>query len=244
MPVAVAIPDPALLDSAAFAGMIDPARTALLVIDIQRDFCAPGGFCELAGADLSTMEAAIDRVRAIIPAARRAGLAVVFLRVITQDDTDPPALLRLMARRGRPGGAALCRAGTAGAGYYRVAPLPGDIEIEKIHFDGFLETDLDRRLQARGIDTLIVTGVSTDCCVDSTARAAFQRNYDVFVVTDACAASSPHLHHGALAALEQNVALLVACETVTEALAKLSQSVAFEGRVTSATDRSPAASRS
>ena len=219
MATAVEIPDYALLDAPTLSGMIEPARTALLVIDIQRDFAAPGGFCERAGSDLSTMEAAIDAVQAIIPAARRAGLTLAFMRVITSDETDPPAMLRLMERRGRAGGAALCRAGTEGAEYYRVRPEPGDIEVEKIRYDSFLETDLDAQLRARGIDTLIVTGVSTDCCVDSTARAAFQRDYDVFVVIDACAASLPHLHHGALAALERNVALLVDARTVIEALA-------------------------
>jgi nicotinamidase-related amidase len=218
MPLTVAVPDCNLLDAAAFAAMIDPARTALLVIDIQRDFCAAGGFCDLAGADLSTMEPAIDAVAAIIPAARMAGLTLAFMRVITREETDPPAMLRLMERRGRPGGAALCRAGSAGAAYYRVQPEPGDIEIEKIRFDSFLETELDARLRARGVDAVIITGVSTDCCVDSTARAAFQRDYDVFVVADACAAGSPHLHHGALAALEQNVALLVESRAVVEAL--------------------------
>jgi len=99
-----------------------------------------------------------------------------------------------------------------------VQPEPGDIEIEKIRFDSFIETALDAQLRARGIDTLIITGVSTDCCVDSTARSAFQRDYDVFVVADACAASSPHLHYGALAALERNVALLVKAAAVVEAL--------------------------
>jgi nicotinamidase-related amidase len=218
VPVEIAIPDLHLLEASGLAGMIEPARTALLVIDVQRDFAAAGGFSDAGGGDLSTMEPAIDAIQSIIPAARRAGLAVVFMRVITREETDPPALLRLMARRGRPGGAALCRAGTAGAAYYRVAPQPGDIEIEKIRFDGFIETTLDEQLRARGVDAVIVTGISTDCCVDATARSAFQRDYDVFVVADACAASSPYLHYGALAALERNVALLVDAATIVEML--------------------------
>jgi nicotinamidase-related amidase len=220
MPIEVTIPDYQLLDASALAGMIEPARTALLVIDIQHDFSAPGGFSHRVGGDLSTMEPAIDAILSIIPAARRAGLTLAFMRVITRDETDPEVLTRLMARRGRPGGEALCRAGTPGADYYRVTPEPGDIEIEKIRFDSFIETDLDRQLRDRGIDTLIITGASTDCCVDSTARSAFQRDYDVFVVADACAASNPYLHHGALAALERNVCLLVEAKTVIAALEK------------------------
>ena len=164
------------------------------------------------------MEPAIDAVLSIIPAARRARLTIVFMRVVTRNDTDPAVLLRLMERRGRPGGAALCRAGTPGADYYRVKPEPGDVEIEKIRFDSFIGTTLDEQLRARGVESLIVMGVSTDCCVDSTARSAFQRDYDVFVVTDACAAGSPHLHFGALAALEKNVALLVNAATVVRTL--------------------------
>jgi nicotinamidase-related amidase len=218
MTIDVAIPDFRFLSAPELGGMIDPGRTALFVIDIQRDFAAPDGFSAKAGSDMSTMEPAIDAILAIIPVARRAGLKLVFMRVITRDETDPAVLLRLMERRGRAGGAALCRAGTPGADYYRVTPEPGDIQIEKIRFDSFIETTLDAQLRANGIDTVIVTGVSTDCCVDSTSRSAFQRDYDVFVVADACAASSPHLHNGALAALERNIGLLVKSDAVIAAL--------------------------
>ena len=218
MPLDVVIPDFRFLEAGELAGMIDPVRTALFVIDIQRDFSAPDGFSAGVGSDMSTMEAAIDAIETVIPAARKAGLKLVFMRVITRDETDPAVLKRLMDRRGRSGGQALCRAGTPGADYYRVKPEPGDIEIEKIRFDSFIETDLDERLRAAGIDAIIVTGVSTDCCVDSTARSAFQRDYDVFIVADACAASSPHLHNGALSALEKNVALLVKSDAVIAAL--------------------------
>jgi nicotinamidase-related amidase len=221
MPLDVTIPDFRLLTADQLAGMIDPTRTALFVIDIQHDFCAPDGFSGRVGSDMSTMEPAIDATLKIIPAARAAGLKLVFMRVVTRDETDPAVLKRLMDRRGRAGGQALCRAGTLGADYYRVAPEPGDIEIEKIRFDSFIETDLDEQLRAAGIDTIIVTGVSTDCCVDSTSRSAFQRDYDVFVVADACAAGSPHLHNGALSALEKNVALLIESDAVVEALSAI-----------------------
>jgi nicotinamidase-related amidase len=221
MPLDVAIPDFKFLKAADFAGMIDPARTAVFAIDFQRDFCATDGFSAKVGSDMSTMEPAIDAALDVIQAGRKAGLKLVFMRVITREETDPAVLKRLMDRRGRSGGQGLCRAGTPGADYYRVKPEPGDIEIEKIRFDSFIETDLDEQLRANGIDTLIVTGVSTDCCVDSTTRSAFQRDYDVFVVADACAAGTPHLHNGALSALEKNVALLVTSDVAVEALESL-----------------------
>ena len=172
MPLDVAIPDFKFLKAADFAGMIDPARTAVFAIDFQRDFCATDGFSAKVGSDMSTMEPAIDAALDVIQAGRKAGLKLVFMRVITREETDPAVLKRLMDRRGRSGGQGLCRAGTPGADYYRVKPEPGDIEIEKIRFDSFIETDLDEQLRANGIDTLIVTGVSTSHCVYATCRDA------------------------------------------------------------------------
>ena len=219
MSTSVEIPDLPHLDARSFAGLVGASRPALVVIDIQKDFVAEDGFCGLAGADLTTMPAAIDRIERMIDAARSAAIPVVFVRLFTTPESDSPAMLRLMERRGRAGGAGLCRTDTPGAEYHRVRPAAGDVEVIKRRYDAFLETDLDARLRARGIDTLLVTGVSTDCCVDSTARAAFQRDYDVFIVSDACAAASPALHLGALAALERNVAMLVDTDTAAAALA-------------------------
>lgn len=190
-------------------GMLpDAARTALVVVDIQVDFAAPFGLLGRVGVDLETAEAAIDRIETLIAAARRAGATVAFMRVVTHPDRDPGALRRFMVRKGLPGGEAICRVADGGADYYRVAPQAGDIEIGKLLYDGFHGTDLDAQLRKRGIDTLIMTGLSTDCCVDQTARSGFHHDYDVFVVSDACAAYEPDLHVGSLNVLQKNCALL------------------------------------
>lgn len=203
----------------ALAAMLPPATTALVVVDIQKDFAAPDGLMGSFGVDLSPAEAAIDRIEDLIAAARKAGATVAFMRVVTRPETDPQALKTLMARRGSPGGEAICRADDGGADYYRVMPEPGDIEIEKLLFDSFHGTDFDTQLKARGIDTVVVTGITTECCVDSTARAAFHHGYNVFVVSDACAAYEPELHAGTLNVLEKNVALLTASGAVIAAWA-------------------------
>ena len=199
------------------AEMIAPARTALIVIDIQKDFAAPDGLLGRVGVDLSPAEAAIDRIEALIAAARGAGATIGFMRVVTSEATDPVALKTLMARRGTPGGEAICRTEDGGADYYRVAPQPGDIEIDKLLFNSFHNTDLDAQLRARGIDTLVVTGISTDCCVDATVRDAFHRDYHVFVVSDACAAYEAELHSGTLRVLEKNCAMLTTTDAVAAA---------------------------
>ncbi|EJL32557.1 cysteine hydrolase family protein [Novosphingobium sp. AP12] len=193
-------------------------KAALLVIDVQVDFVATEGFCARAGADVSAVPAAIANINRAVAAARAAGLTIVFVRLETAPETDSPAMLGHMERMGRGGGAALCRAGTPGAGYWTVAPEAGDLEIIKSRYDAFLETPLDARLRQRGIELLVITGVSTDCCVDSTTRAAFMRDYDVIVLADACAGSSPQSHDAALAALGRYAAAISDTDALVAAL--------------------------
>ena len=207
----------ALPHVAALGDMVDPSRTALVVVDIQVDFAAAHGVIGRNGADMSMAEAAIDRIEALIRGARRTGATVAFMRVVTREETDSVALTTWMDRRGTPGRGAICRADGGGADYYRVRPEPGDIEIEKLQYSSFHASDLDAQLRARGVDTLVVTGISTDCCVDAMARDAFHHNYHVFVVSDACATFDESLHIGALNVLRQHCALLVTSDTVLAA---------------------------
>jgi nicotinamidase-related amidase len=198
--------------------MIAPARTALLVIDVQEDFVSPEGAVGQWGIDLSVLEKPLQRIEALIAGARAAGVTLVFVRVVTRAETDCDALKHFHARKGRPPeSVAICRAGTSGADYYRVQPEGGDWEIEKPLYSSFVGTDLDARLRAAGIATLVVAGFTSDCCVDCTVRDAFHRNYDVFVVSDACAAYEDALHIGALDALSKNCALLTDTESVLDA---------------------------
>ncbi|MGF7146915.1 nicotinamidase-related amidase [Sphingomonas zeicaulis] len=205
------------IDAALLPPMLDPAKTALVVIDIQIDFAAPEGLLGRVGVDLSPAEAAIDKCEALVVAARGVGATVALMRVVTRPETDSRALKTLFARRGRPGEQAICRADEPGADYYRIFPEPGDIEVQKLLYNSFHGTDFDAQLQARGIDTLVICGLSTDCCVDSTAREAFHRDYDVFLVSDACAAYEPGLHESSLSAMEKNCVLLTTTDAVVAA---------------------------
>jgi len=202
------------------APMIPPSRTALLVIDVQGDFASPDGAMGYAGVDMSDVEPTIDRIERLIAAARTAGATLVFARVVTRPETDSEALKRLYIRKGYGAEAvAICRADTPGAAYYRVAPQPGDIEIEKPLFSCFVGADLDAQLTAKGVDTLVVTGLTTDCCVDCTVRDAFHRNYSCFIVDDACSAYGHDAHSAAMRGLTNNVALAVTAQAVEAAWA-------------------------
>ena len=202
---------------AALAEMLAPDMTALIVVDVQVDFASPDGLLGRVGVDLSSVPPAMARIEALIAAARKCGAQVAFMRVVTRSETDSAALKTLMLRKGRPGGEAICRTDDGGADYYGVAPEPGDIQIDKLLYDSFYGTDLDDQLRARGIETVVLTGFSTDCCVDQTARAAFHRGYNVFVVSDATAAYDDALHESALNILYKNCALLVQADDVVAA---------------------------
>ena len=209
--------DPDVLPDA-LPAMIVPSRTALLIIDAQQDFISPTGAAGAWGIDLAIFEAPLRRIRTLVAAARAAGATPVFVRVVTREATDAGALRTLHARKGRsPGQLAICRAGTQGADYYGVAPEEGDWHVEKPLYSSFVGTDLDARLRGAGLDTLVVAGFTTECCVSCTVRDAFHRDYDVFVVRDACAAYEESLHVGALQALAKNCAMLTQTEAVLAA---------------------------
>jgi biuret amidohydrolase len=200
------------------AEMIDPARSALVVIDVQADFASPGGAMARMGADLGGVEQVVDNIEFLIAAARQAGVCVAFARVVTSPHTDSAAQKNLNARKGlAPSALDICREGDPGADYYRVAPLPGEIEVSKRLFSAFHDTDLDLRLREREVDTLILVGLTTNCCVDATARDGFHRNFNVFVVANATAAYGEAAQHQALAALAQTCGLIVETSVVRSA---------------------------
>lgn len=210
---APSIPD-LVTDPAALAAMLDGHRAALLVIDVQVDFAAPDGAMAALGADLSAVAPALRCIAALIAAARRHGLPRAYLRVETRPETDSSAIKLFYQRRGEPAALAVCRAGTPGARYYGVTPRPGDIEVVKSRYSGFFGTDLEAQLRRRRIDTLIVTGLTTECCVDSSVRDAFERGFSVFIAADACATYGDADHRAALANLAKSFAL----PTLTAAL--------------------------
>ncbi len=203
------------------AGWIAPTRSALLVIDMQVDFASPDGALGLAGVDLSAVPDALAAAERLANAARAAGAPVIFVGLQTSAETDSAAWSERMRRRGGSPEeeGALCRAGEPGAAFVGPTPSPGELVIAKTRYSGFFRTDLDARLRERGIDTLVVCGLTTECCVDCTVRDAFHLDYHLFLAADACAAYETDLHSGSLKSLELNCAILVDTDEVIEAWA-------------------------
>jgi ureidoacrylate peracid hydrolase len=187
---------------------IAPARTALLLVDMQVDFASPDGALSQAGTDMDMAEAAICNAMMLADAARAAGVPCLFVRLIIRDGDETAMEREWKTRRGLEAEPPLCREGTRGADFVGPQPLTGEAVFSKRRYDAFSGTGLDAHLREAGRDTLVIAGLTTECCVDSTARHAFERDYHVFIASDAVAAYEKDLHDGALKALGLNCAIL------------------------------------
>jgi nicotinamidase-related amidase len=179
----------------------DPARTAFVMIDFQRDFMEPGGFGETLGNDVSLLAKAVKPAKALIDAARKLKMLVVHTREGHRPDMAdaPPAKVERgtpSARIGAPGpmGRILIR-GEAGHDIIpELAPAEGEPVVDKPGKGAFYATDLGSILKNRGIDTLIFGGVTTEVCVHTTVREANDRGYRCIVAADACGSYFPEFH--------------------------------------------------
>ena len=204
---------------AGLPGWIAPGRTALVVIDVQRDFAAPDGILAGFGLDFSGVPAAIEATNRLITAARMADVPVIFVGLGTSAETDSPVWKERMRRMGEDpdSGMDLCRLGQPGSEFYGVAPAPGDAVIWKTKYSAFVGTGFDGHLRGQGIDTLVLCGLTTECCVDCTARDAFHLDYHVILAEDACAAYGADVHESALKNLMLNCVIAARTEAVANA---------------------------
>lgn len=179
----------------------DPIHSALLIIDMQRDFLEAGGFGDMLGNDVSLLRRAIEPNRRLLAAWRTAGLTALHTREGHRPDlSDLPATKKARSRgalgigdRG-PMGRILCR-GEAGHDIIgELAPTAGEPVIDKPGKGAFFATDLETILRQRGISQLIVTGVTTEVCVNTTVREANDRGFECLVLDDCCASYFPEFH--------------------------------------------------
>lgn len=184
----------------------DLASTALVIIDMQRDFCEPGGFGETLGNDVSLLRAVIPPLRAVLAAARAAGLTVIHTREGHRPDLSdcPPAKLNRgnpTLRIGDPGpkGRILVRGEYGHDIIDELAPLPGELVVDKPGKGSFHGTSFGAELTARGITSLVVTGVTTEVCVHTTVREANDRGYECLVLSDCVGSYFPEFQRVGLA---------------------------------------------
>lgn len=183
--------------------IVDPAHTAVLAIDLQNDFCATGGHTEVnLKKPVEDCQGVVEPIATLVTQMRAAGGSVIWVKA-DYDRTylSPPIHARQVSRGIKD---AYCVAGTWGADFYGVHPEDDDLVIEKHRHSAFIGTELDQILRDRGIQTLIMVGVQTHVCIESTLRDASARGYYIVVPRDCVASFDRDLHDKTLRCVEMH----------------------------------------
>ena len=199
----------------------DPRLAALLVVDVQNDFVSPEGSAGRRGEDVSASLAMVPRLVRLIDEGRRVGLTIVYIKTTHSEWTDTPPWIY---RNSQKSGLNTCREGSWGAEFYEgISPLPSERVVIKHRYSAFINTDLNTVLKARGIQSVLVTGVATNVCVETTARDAYMFDYYVTMVEDCSAAYDAKLHMATLENMRRHFGLVASSDEVIETWEGLQQ---------------------
>ncbi len=207
--------EPPILET--LAARVDPAHTALVIIDMQKDFCRDGFATSKAGRPLDAVKVLIPRLVRLRDAARQAGALVIYVGFETypehMSDSGPWLTQR---RRSTYAADKIAISGTEGMEFIEeLSPIDGELTVHKHRYSGFKGTDLDMLLRAHNIRTVIPSGVSTNVCVESTFRDAFEHNYYVCVPEDACASWDMELHAATMKTANARFGLVTSIDEIT-----------------------------
>jgi len=199
----------------------DPRWSCLLVVDVQNDFVSPKGSAAQRGEDVSAAQAMVPRLVRLIEEARRVSLPVIYVKTTHSEWTDTPSWVY---RKSQEKALSTCREGSWGAEFYDgIAPLPSERVVIKHRYSAFINTDLNTVLQAKGVQSVLVGGVATNVCVETTARDAYMFDYYVTMVEDCSGAYDPRMHESTLENIRQHFGLVASSGEIMETWQVLQQ---------------------
>lgn len=206
---------------------IDPTHAALIVVDVQNDFCADEGFFGTEGYDLKQIRAAVPRIANLIDYARAAKVKVVFIRSTYDPHHLNDPMRERNARRGL--NKSRCTTGAWGTEFFEVSPTAGEPVVTKHRYSAFHGTDLHIILRAWGIRTLILTGVTTNVCVELTGREGYFLDHYIVLVSDCTATTnedredltSEEIHRWTLTNIELTFGVVVDLNEIIAAWKKI-----------------------
>lgn len=187
-------------------GRIDPQHSAVLVIDMQNDYCHPEGQLGRQGLDMTPIVEMAPRLVAFLDEARAFQVPIIHIQTIHHPYTNSAVWMS------RPVSSLVCQPGSWGAEFYEVIPKPGEIVIPKHRYSAFVNTPLESVLNTLQIRNLLLTGVNTNVCVDSTARDAFMRDYFVTVLSDLTETLTPGVKEATLRTIRDFFGLVYTAE--------------------------------
>ncbi len=198
---------------------VQPEHAAVLIVDVQNDFCAEGGALHREGRDLSLAQAMVPRLARFLDAARAARVPLVWIRNVYNTDANwylsEVWLEQAMRRRkGNYVEHPVCQPNAWNGDFYGVRPLPDEVIVTKHRYGAFESTDLDLTLRSRGIRTVIMTGIATNVCVETTARQAFLRDYYVVFTSDCTATYAQADHEATLRNIDNFFGQVAAAEEI------------------------------
>lgn len=190
--------------------LVDPANAALLVIDMQKDYCAR----RLSTRDTSLVDDMMPRLLRLMDAAREKGVRIIHVHTLHPDWTNSPAWVGRKWKGDRPS-PELCRPGTEGAEYMPgFDPKPDELEITKYRYSGFIGTNLELTLRSLGVKSIIATGAATNNCVEATARDGYMLDFYLVFMSDATASYDQLLHDTTLTNMRNHYATVANVDEV------------------------------